>query len=240
MKKKSCKNRKIKSELKPLENELAVGSTQALGREFPVVMLDFPKEEGSSTFSNYAHSMEERGAYFDISKQCNNLFEIPDLCKLPPETQTERIKDYKDFLLSALLTMIVGNSNDRLLNQTIRSLLVRFLNFYFTDKDILWRYYQAIDAGFTSPEWQNIPTLKDFLAICIPENLGLKSAQGDIKRALQQIQLSLKLRLESRVGKAIASPSSFRTDAQLLVFALQNLSNDDDAAVSWRKSYGKK
>ncbi len=211
--------------------------TQALSRGWPVVALDFPKEDGSSTFSDYTYFMGQRGAYFDISKQCNNLFEIPDLRRLPPETQTERIEDYKNFLLSALLTMIVGKSSDQLLNQTIRSLLVRFLNFYFTDRDILWRYYQAIDAGFTSPEWQNIPTLKDFLAICTPENLGLKSAQGDIKRALQQIQLSLKSWLESRVGKAIASPSSFRTDAQLLVFALRNLSNDDDAAVMSLAAY---
>ncbi len=211
--------------------------TQALARGWPVVALDFPKEDGSSTFSDYTQFMAERGAYFDISKQCNNLFEIPDLRRLPLETQTERLEDYKDFLLSALLTMIVGRSLDQLLNQTIRSLLVRFLNFYFTDEEILLRYYQALDGGFTSSAWQNIPTLKDFLAICTPENLGLKSAQGDIKRALQQIQLSLKSWLESRVGKAIASPSSFRTDAQLLVFALRNLSNDDDAAVMSLAAY---
>lgn len=211
--------------------------TQALARGWPVVALDFPKEDGTSTFSDYTYFMEERGAYFDISKQSNNLFEIPDLRKLPNEVQKERLEDYKDFLLSALLTMVVGKSLDGLLNQTTRSCLLRFLNVFFKDEQILNRYNEAIDGGFGSVAWQNIPTLKDFYTFCTIENLAVKSAQGDIRRALQQIQLSLKSWLESRVGRAISEPSSFRTDAQLLVFALRNLSNDDDAAVMSLAAY---
>jgi hypothetical protein len=39
------------------------------------------------------------------------------------------------------------------------------------------------------------------------------------------------------VGKSISRPSTFRTDAQLLVFALANLSNDEDAAILSLSAY---
>lgn len=83
MKKSNRKVGKRKLELKPFEDELAVSSTQAPGRGWAVVAINFPKEDGSSTSSDYTHFMEERGDYFDISKQCNNLLEIPDLRRLP-------------------------------------------------------------------------------------------------------------------------------------------------------------
>jgi hypothetical protein len=41
----------------------------------------------------------------------------------------------------------------------------------------------------------------------------------------------LRFWLSSRVGRAISAHSSFPTDAQLLVFALRNLANEEDAAV---------
>ncbi|HEY9708799.1 MAG TPA: hypothetical protein V6D48_11405, partial [Oculatellaceae cyanobacterium] len=41
----------------------------------------------------------------------------------------------------------------------------------------------------------------------------------------------------SRIGKAISQPSTFRSDARLLVFALRNLSNDEDAAILSLSAY---
>jgi hypothetical protein len=58
-----------------------------------------------------------------------------------------------------------------------------------------------------------------------------------VEDALSQIQLRLKFWLSSRVGKAISAPSSFRTDTQLLVFALRNLSDNEDAAVLSLSAY---
>lgn len=212
--------------------------TQALARGWPVVALDFPKEDGTSTFSDYTHFLAECGAYFDISKKCNNLFEIPDLRHLSPDIQRERLEDYKDFLLTALMTMIVGEGSvDQSAKIRIRSMLVRFLHFFFKDREIMQRYEQALSGGFGSPAWQNIPTLRDFVSFCTIENVGIKSTQGDIRGSLQQIQLSLNSWIESRIGKAIAFPSNFRTDAPLIVFALRNLSNDDDAAVMALAAY---
>lgn len=212
--------------------------TQALAHGIPVVALDFPKPDGTSTFTDYAHFMEGNGAYFDISRQSNNLFEQPDLRSLDPEQQRDRLLDYTGFLESALMTMVLGSSNDnQLLTQTVRSLLNLALSAFFADQGIQERYKMAIAGGFGTPAWQKTPTLHDFLHFCSPEHLQLDSVSGRVEDALSQIHLRLRFWLSSRVGQAISAPSSFPTDAQLLVFALRNLSDNEDAAVLSLSAY---
>ncbi|MEN8445740.1 MAG: hypothetical protein ABG776_12085, partial [Cyanobacteria bacterium J06555_13] len=210
--------------------------TQALAQQFPIIALDFPKPDGTSTFTDFTQFVG--GSYFDISKESNNLFEQPDLRHLPYEDQIVRFHDFQSFLESALLTMVVGSSNiDPLISQTVRALLVLALKNFFADKSIQTRYHQALEKGFGSPEWQETPTLQDFIKFCTPEALKMKAPSGRIGDAFQQIELQLNFWLSSRVGKAISSPSSFPTDTQLLVFALRNLSNDQDAAVLALSAY---
>lgn len=212
--------------------------TQALAHNIPVVALDFPKPDGTSTFTDYTEFMESNGAYFDISKQSNNLFEQPDLRSLTPEAQRDRILDYTAFLESALITMVLGSSTEnQLLGQTVRSLINLALTAFFQDLSIQKRYHQAMLEGFGSPAWQKTPTLKDFLSFCTPEHLQLDSVSSRVEDALSQIQLRLRFWLSSRVGQAISAPSSFRTDAKLLVFALRNLSDSEDAAVLSLSAY---
>jgi hypothetical protein len=212
--------------------------TQALAHGIPVVALDFPKPDGSSTFTDYTEFMEGNGAYFDISKQSNNLFEQPDLRSLSPEEQRDRLLDYTGFLESALMTMVLGSSTEnQLLSQTVRSLINLALSAFFADVGIQERYKQAIAGGFGSQAWQKTPTLKDFLYFCSPEHLQLDSLSGRVDDALSQIQLRLRFWLSSRVGQSISAPSSFPTDAQLLVFALRNLSDNEDAAVLSLSAY---
>ncbi|MFQ4145162.1 hypothetical protein [Chlorogloeopsis sp. ULAP02] len=212
--------------------------TQALAHKIPVVALDFPKPDGTSTFTDYTEFMEGNGAYFDISKQSNNLFEQPDLRFLSPEQQRDRMLDYVSFLESALMTMVLGSSSqNQLLSQTVRSLLNLALGAFFTNDSIKERYREAITGGFGSLAWQRTPTLQDFLYFCSSEHLQLESIGGRVEDALNQIQLRLRFWLSSRVGKAISAPSSFPTDAQLLVFALRNLSDNEDAAVLSLSAY---
>lgn len=212
--------------------------TQALAHNIPVVALDFPKPDGTSTFTDYTYFMEGNGAYFDISKQSNNLFEQPDLRLLNPEEQHDRMLDYIAFLESALMTMVLGSSSEnQLLSQTVRSLLNLALGAFFTNESIKTRYQEAIAGGFGSIAWQKTPTLRDFLYFCSPEHLQLESIAGRVEDALNQIQLRLRFWLSSRVGKAISAPSSFPTDAQLLVFALRNLADNEDAAVLSLSAY---
>ena len=212
--------------------------TQALAHEIPIVALDFPKSDGTSTFTDYTEFMGKNGAYFDISKQSNNLFEQPDLHLLNPEQQQDRLLDYTAFLESALITMVLGSSNDnKMLSQTVRSLLNLALTAFFADNQIKHRYQEAMLQGFGSIAWQKTPTLQDFLPFCSPEHLLLESVGGQVEEALNYIQLRLRFWLSSRVGKAISAPSSFPTDAPLLVFALRNLADNEDAAILSLSAY---
>jgi hypothetical protein len=210
--------------------------TQALAYRFPVVALDFPKPDGSSTFTDYTQFVG--GAYFDISRESNNLFEQPDLRHLPPDERKERFQDFQSFLESALLTMIVGSGgNGSVMTQTIRSILVLALNAFFEDSQIQHRYLKALEGRFGSDAWQHTPTLADFLKFCTAERLDFCQVGGNIESALNMIELRLRFWLTSRVGRAISTPSSFPTDAQLLVFALRNLANEEDAAVLALSAY---
>lgn len=212
--------------------------TQALAHNIPVVALDFPKPDGTSTFTDYTEFMEDWGAYFDISKQSNNLFEQPDLRALSYEEQKDRFGDYVAFLESALMTMVLGSGGEsQLLSQTVRSLINLALNAFFNDEGIRKRYENAIADGFGSAAWHKTPTLRDFITFCSPEHLELETHGRRVEDALSQIDLRLRFWLSSRVGKAISYPSSFPTDAQLLVFALRNLSDSEDAAVLSLSAY---
>ncbi len=212
--------------------------TQALAHGIPIVALDFPKPDGTSTFTDYTEFIEDHGAYFDISKQTNNLFEQPDLRLLSPEQKKDRLVDYTAFLETALMTMVLGSTGeDKLMSQTVRSLLNLALRAFFEDENIKNRYQESTLGGFGSAAWQNTPTLKDFLPFCSIEHLLLESISGKVEEALNFIEIRLRFWLSSRVGKAISSPSSFATDASLLVFALRNLSDSEDAAILSLSAY---
>ncbi len=216
--------------------------TQALAYGMPVVCMDYPKPDGSSTFTDYTHFMGDRGSYFNISKESSNLFELPDLSMLPADQQKERLEDYKDFLIQALMTMVVGakggdTAAERAFSDTVRSILTLAVDAFFSDDLIRDRYAQAFVGGFGSEFWLTMPTLHDFLGYCSYERLHMDGVSDDIKTAMQQIKLRLNFWLTSRVGKSISRPSTFRADSQLLVFALANLSNDEDAAVLSLSAY---
>ena len=217
--------------------------TQALAHGMPVVAMDYPKPDGSSTFTDYTRFMGKDGAYFDIGKESSNLFELPNLRSLPHSLQQERFEDYKDFLATAILAMVVGtrrgttNAASHTRKDAIRSIIALALKAFFSDDLIRDRYAAAYTNGFGSQEWAAMPTLHDFLSFCSHERLRLDSLTGDTKAALETIRLRLRFWLSSRVGQALAQPSTFRSDARLLIFALRNLSNDDDAAILSLSAY---
>ncbi len=215
--------------------------TQALAHGMPVVAMDYPKPDGTSTFTDYTRFMGKDGAYFDIGKESSNLFELPNLHSLPLQLQQERFEDYKDFLATALLAMVAGNrrgsAESNVLTDTVRSIIALALKAFFEDDLIRDRYAAAYTNGFGSVEWSTMPTLHDFLSLCSHERLRLDSLTGDTKAGLETIRLRLRFWLSSRIGQALAQPSTFRSDARLLIFALRNLSNDEDAAILSLSAY---
>lgn len=217
--------------------------TPALARGTPVVALDYPKPDGTSTLTDYTNFLGDDGAYFDITKESNNLFELPDLRGYDWETIKERMTDFKEFLKSVLMTMVLGTkptgtNSTRISN--IESILTLALETFFNDDDLKLRYKLAIERGVGTAEWQDTPTLEDFYHYCSPGYLKLDTIathSQEVLEALDQIRLRLKFWLNSRVGQSVARPSSFRTDARLLVFALRSLSSEEDAAILALSAY---
>ncbi|MBD2505222.1 hypothetical protein, partial [Anabaena azotica] len=145
--------------------------TPALAQDIPVVALDYPKPDGTSTFTDYTNLLGHDGAYFDISTESNNLFELPDLRSLAPDLRNERLNDFKEFLKSVLMTMVVGTSSfgvSPAMITNIESIIALALKTFFNDDEIKSRYKEAIQNGFGSKEWDETPTLKDFYNFCSP------------------------------------------------------------------------
>jgi len=217
--------------------------TPALAQDIPVVALDYPKPDGTSTFTDYTKLMGEDGAYFDISKESNNLFELPDLRGMDAELIGERLNDFKEFLKSTLMTMIIGTSMIGVspsMVTNIESIVALTLKTFFNDDEIKLRYKAALEAGVGTKAWEDTPTLHDFYQYCSAAFIKLDSIASnsrEILEALEQIRLRLNYWLTTRVGQSISRPSSFKTDAKLLVFALRNLSSEADAAILALSAY---
>lgn len=210
--------------------------TPFLAAGYPVVALDYPKSDGSSTFTDYAKFLGNRAAYFDIGKESSNIMEIPDLRGLPTAEKEERFDDYKSFLESSLLMLV--KSMDESVNQMARTIIGKALKCFFDDEHINARYATAIENGFGSPQWQEMPTLIDLIPFYSANALGYDNDTSNVLRhAREHIEVQIEYWINSKIGRAIARPSSFPIDAQLLVFALRNLSNDDEAAVLALSAY---
>jgi hypothetical protein len=210
----------------------------ALAQDMPVIIMDFPPSDAASTFKDFTNYVG--GAYFDIGKESNNLLEIPDLSAFSEKERQERMVDYKEFVATALMMMVFGageaqTTADRMLKQAIRSVLVPAIDRFFDRPEILAAYELARLSGQDTSAWEATPTLVTFLEFFEVHGLEGLPAQvlddNNTELAINQIKRQLQFWISSRVGKAIARPSTFDTDNKLLVFALRGLSDGDDAAV---------
>jgi hypothetical protein len=201
----------------------------AIANGMNVISLDYPKPDGTTTYTDLVKFFGDAGAYFDIGSEANNLFQIPDLRHLPEKQRAERLDDYKEFLIKALDTMVMGTETEGQLGKRIHTVLWQALAIFFAQPDIQARYDRAFEGGFGSAAWVNMPTLVDFVKSVRQLDLGVESA--NVSEAIATILLELQGWLTSRVGKAISQPSTIRTDAKLTVFALRNVGDNIEAAV---------
>ena len=201
----------------------------AIANGMNVISLDYPKPDGTTTYTDLVKFFGDKGAYFDVGSETNNLFQIPDLRHLPDKQQSERLDDYKEFLVKALDTMVMGTETENQMGKRVHTVLWQALAAFFDSPNIMARYDAAFEHGFGSIEWQQMPTLIDFVDVVAVLDLGLESDL--VTDAIATILLELRGWLSSRVGRAISQPSSIRTDAQLTIFALRNVGDNIEAAV---------
>lgn len=214
--------------------------SQVLSAHVPVVAIDYPKQDGSSTFSTYTEFLGDRYAtYFNVLRESINLFDRPNLSSFNEQEQKERFASYKSFRLSVLTLMVMGSENKGILYDTVKVFLSDTLDLFFKDPQMLELYEKAEIGGLGSEPWQQMPTLHsfcDFFDRCVADNLftvesGRYSVPTPAEQAIDYIRLKLNFWRNSQIGRCIASPSTVRQDALCFVMAMAQVGSDEDAAV---------
>lgn len=146
----------------------------ALSQGIPVVGMDMPAADGESSFKTGIELLGDAGAYFDLSRASNNLMEPPDLRSFKQSDRSTRMKSWRSFIRNALGVIVMGRLNAPHLAQRVDAILMQALDIFLSDPDIIERYNLAFNKGWKSPEWQDMPTLKDFLRFCSLARLDIR------------------------------------------------------------------
>jgi hypothetical protein len=202
----------------------------ALAHNIPVIGLDI-SSGGESTFKTFIELLGDDGAYYDISSGSSNLMEPPDLRQFDKKERERRKESWKESLRRSLLAIAMGKIKAPHLQQRVDSLLIRMLDIYLRDPEIIQRYNQAFLQGWKSPAWQNMPTLHDLLPFCSRERLNLRNFEELDKMAINQIHSQISALLASRLGSAVGRPSTFPPSPLIKFFALSGISNENDAYI---------
>ncbi|NER01309.1 MAG: hypothetical protein F6K17_01030 [Okeania sp. SIO3C4] len=203
----------------------------ALAQGIPVVGMDI-STGGDSTFATACRMLGDKAAFFNMANQSYNLVEPPDLRGMDRKVVAERLNRWKQFLQQALVGIAMGSIHDPKLQERVNALVVKMIQVFTTNPQIIDRYNFAFEQGFHSNAWQNIPTLHDLLNFCSKEKLGLKSFEEIDRLAINQIvnQISAKLD-DPEIGQAIGRPSTIPPDPMVKIFALSGLNNDSNAQI---------
>ena len=197
-----------------------------------VTIVDYPKPNGESTFSSFTQL--SGGAYVDITKERLNILELPDLREFSEEEQQERLDTFAAAILPLLTQLVIGSDTLEQLpasSSVIKSVLKLALNEFLQDASILARTQEAHREGQGSKAWLRMPTLFDFLhlleSVFFQESLPSTSIDA-VNHCIFQINSLVR---SPGLGKSISQPSTVQADAQLVVFAMTNITDPDEEAL---------
>jgi hypothetical protein len=203
---------------------------QALTDGIPVTIMDYPKGKAPSTYTWMMKFFG--GEEYDTGNTSNNLLEYINLANIPPEDHKVRLADFCNNVTNIITSLVLdGEEDTRHSKTTIRSLIQLGVTQFYNNPQILERCHNARAAGLGTPEWDNWPTLHDYYELFEAENLSVDEFGTDIKQAIKYIRYRIFTWLKSDLGKAIAAPSSFDGSSNLTLFAVRNISSNQEAAI---------
>ncbi len=187
--------------------------TECLAQNLSFLILDLPNDDGTGTFGDFTPFFN--GAYFNISKESNNLLELPDLTGLSSEDKKERERLHRNDVNLIVSQLVIGSGAlDGFLIDTIESLIPLGIAAFYKDGAIQKRFSAAAKAGIGTTAWQNTPTLIDLERYFSRDYIEADYKDEYQERALNHIRLRLLFWRESAIGNAICRPSSFRSDSK--------------------------
>ncbi|PSB11603.1 hypothetical protein C7B62_04945 [Pleurocapsa sp. CCALA 161] len=208
-----------------------------IARNVPLSIIDYPKEDGSGTYSDYVDFLGPKlASYFSPEKEKINIFEIPDLSRFNsrPDLRETRFNAFLEGLIEILEVMVAGcNPRPDVDVSTVKSLILMAVKQFYSpnNQKIYNRFQAAYKEGFGSAAWERTPTLHDFRASLGFEMLGLTDPSPEQISTMKFIKLRLDYWLSSKIGKAISAPSTIQTNTLVNVYALTKLNDEDDASV---------
>jgi hypothetical protein len=147
---------------------------QALARENRAIVGIDMSNEGEGTLKPITELLGSQGAYINLIDESFNILQPPDLSKHEPDIRKRRFKIWLESRKKIITVFAIGSNPPTQLNTDIISAIVTLaLDTFFADLEIVRRYNCALENGWQSPEWQNIPVLKDFLFFCSQDKLDL-------------------------------------------------------------------
>ncbi|MEM9946137.1 MAG: hypothetical protein AAF810_08750 [Cyanobacteria bacterium P01_D01_bin.36] len=207
----------------------------AMCSDVPMVVVDYPRESGESTFGPITHLAGKYGAYLNIAEESNNFFEPPDLSNFDADERVNRLIEVRDYVLDILMIIMFGpdaGAMDRE-KRTAKSIIGNLLNRFYADPDIAQRFERAAKDDVGGADWANAPTLKDFSALCTRRTLAdlLDEVSDEHIQLINELRLRYEAFMATTVGRSMSRPTSIPRDAKLLVFAFKGVRNNDDAAI---------
>lgn len=207
----------------------------AMCSDMPMVVIDYPREDGDSTFGPITHLAGKDGAYLNIANECNNFLELPDLSNTPKEEREDRLRAVFDYSLDILMIIMFGSGQSELDREKRvgAMLLGNLLNKFYADPAIVRRFELASKDDVGGDDWKNAPTLEDLCALCTKETLIelVDDASDEHIQFMNEIRLRFMAFMQTSLGRSMSRPTTIPRDAKLLVFAFKGIKNNDEAGI---------
>lgn len=198
----------------------------ALARGFQVSIVDNTRADGSGTFSAPAKFVG--GVYYDVLKESHNLYETPDWRRL--DKAEEKRKLFEDNLLDLVLGLSIAADADTQRRSKCKKVHQICFAKFWKSEQIQQRYEFAHDGGFGSTAWLEMPTLVDYLNSFLTVE-SLPDTTAEYEEIVTEMRLNLTaLVSDPKKFNALCRPSTFRSNNPLIVYALSNLKDDEEAS----------
>ncbi|CAA9582014.1 hypothetical protein AVDCRST_MAG81-3085 [uncultured Synechococcales cyanobacterium] len=204
------------------------------------VIFDFPRPDGTSTYTVLVPILQKlgvRAVYYNVRESVMNIIELPDLRHF--KSQKKRTEVWQQAfgnhvrLLCAIVMGTTTNSDRELL---VNSLLTQCYAAFHADEAIKRRYESAIQGGFGSDAYQNMPILETFVQYAehwFSEYIRNKHETISVlvNDTIDVILTQLRGVLSTSLGASINGISSFDPNVNLLVIGLTNVSESLDSLI---------
>ena len=205
-----------------------------------VVLFDFPRPDGTSTYTVLIPLLQKLGvkaAYHNVRESTINIIEMPDLRNATSEkNRQERWSDAFKSHVRLLVAIVIGISNNPDREVLVNSLLTDCYHDFHQEPEIKARYERAIEEGYGSLAYKNQPILEDFVNFA--ENWFQEYVQSKqetnselSRETIDLILIQLRGILKTPLGKSINGISSFDTDTDVLVIGLTDVAENLDSLL---------